>query len=151
MSNLLRRGFLLPLSLIFSLLIVFSCGSGDGSSMKSNIKQQQYVNEGRDLYAIYCANCHGPNGKGLAELFPPVAQSDYLVADINRAICIAKNGLEGEVVVNGTNYDLAMPANEKLTNLEVAEILTFILNEMNSVDTLLLVSDVEDVLRNCED
>ena len=39
--------------------------------------------------------------QGLPNVFPPLAKSDYLLADRKRAIGVVLNGLTGPVTVNG--------------------------------------------------
>src|ERR1051326_9360352 len=47
---------------------------------------------GRRLFTSVCAACHQPTGQGLPNVFPPLAGSDFLNADKNRAIKIVING-----------------------------------------------------------
>ena len=61
-------------------------------------------------------------------MFPPLAKSDFLVADRKRAIGIALNGLTGPVTVNGATYNSVMPPMSQLNDDEIANILTFALN-----------------------
>ena len=42
--------------------------------------------------------------------FPPLAKSDYLMADKSRAIETVLNGLTGPIEVNGQRYNGVMPA-----------------------------------------
>lgn len=93
-----------------------------------NQKETQYYSNGRKLYKTICANCHMENGEGLGRLIPPLANSDYLVsnrADLARTL---KYGLNGPITVDGVDYNQPMPANPGLTDLEIAEILTYIGN-----------------------
>jgi nitrite reductase (NO-forming) len=62
-------------------------------------------------------------------VFPPLAGSDLLKADPKRAIHIALNGLIGKVTVNGVEYNSIMPPMSQLIDDELANILTFVLNE----------------------
>ena len=48
---------------------------------------------GEKVYQTYCTACHQANGQGLAGAFPPLAGSDYLLADKNRAISTVIGGL----------------------------------------------------------
>ena len=51
---------------------------------------------GRRLFSSICAACHQPTGRGLPNVFPPLAGSDYLNADKNRAIKMVIFGRQGE-------------------------------------------------------
>ncbi|MEM6736872.1 MAG: cytochrome c [Bacteroidota bacterium] len=148
------------ISLLFIAFFLINCNEGSSGSDKSGntkslnsrdkIRLKQYQVEGARLYATYCANCHQQDGKGLASLYPPLAESDYLLADLSRAACIIKNGQLGEIVVNGITYNQMMPGNA-ITNLEVAEILTYITNAWGNETGLTGVKDVDKWLKNCEE
>ena len=113
------------------------------------VKLKSYQIKGKALYQQHCSNCHQNEGQGLKELYPPVAQADYLMADISRAICITKNGITEPLVVNGKTYELAMPANEKLTNLEIAEIMTFITTVWGDYQEVIDPKQVARALESC--
>ena len=82
------------------------------------------VAAGEKLYQSYCTACHQANGEGLAGAFPPLANSDYMLADKNRAIKTVIGGLSGEIVVNGKKYNAVMPNMSYLTDEQVANVVT---------------------------
>lgn len=84
--------------------------------------------EGERLYLQHCSNCHQRNGEGLRRVYPPVAGSDYLEANLPAVVCGMKYGIQGEVTVRGVMYNQAMPGVLSLTELELAEIATYICN-----------------------
>ena len=61
-------------------------------------------------------------------MFPPLAGSDYLLANSKRAIEVVLNGLSGPVTVNGKTFNSVMPPMSQLNDDEVANILTYTLN-----------------------
>ena len=83
---------------------------------------------GKTVYDIACMACHQADGKGLPGAFPPLAGSDYLLGDKNRAVGVVVRGLQGEVVVNGIKYNSVMPAMTQLSDTEIADALTYALN-----------------------
>lgn len=127
---------------LFSLCFI-SCQSED------EIKRQKYITEGLLLYKTNCANCHQTKGQGLAALYPPIAGSDYL-KNKNSVICLIKYGLQGPIVVNGKRYNRPMPAQLQLSDLEVAEITTYIYNEWGGETTLTGVKEVSPILKQCQ-
>ena len=99
--------------------------------------KEQRVAAGGVLYNGTCSVCHQQNGAGLEGVFPPLADSDYLLADTNRAIAVVLNGLAGEVTVNGSTFNSVMPPMSQLNDDEIANILTFALNSWgNNGDTV---------------
>ena len=141
-------------------ILLMSCGGNSSGSEQSaasdkvsgrdEIRLKQYKVEGAKIYATYCSNCHQQDGKGLASLYPPLAASDYLMNDLARAACIIKNGQMKEIVVNGETYNQMMPGNP-ISNLEIAEVLTYVVNSWGNEGGLTGVKDVEKWLENCEE
>ena len=87
------------------------------------------VEKGQQVFMGLCFACHQPDGKGLPNIFPPLAGSDYLLADRERAVRIVLKGLTGPVTVNGQTFNSAMPAQESvLTDAQIADVLTYITN-----------------------
>ncbi|HEY0947127.1 MAG TPA: copper-containing nitrite reductase [Opitutaceae bacterium] len=91
------------------------------------INQELAVQRGKALYNQSCFACHGQDGKGIPNTFPPLAGSDYLKADKNRAIHIVLNGLMGPVTVNGKSYNSAMPP-QPFDDAQVADVLSYVMN-----------------------
>ena len=138
-------------SVLFSLCVfLVSCtGKSGGGAQQEDVKLEQYLVEGQQLYVQNCSSCHQREGEGLAKLFPPLNQSDYLDNNIEGVICIIRNGMKGAIVVNGVEFNQPMPANPKLTALEIAEITTYIYNSWGRAEGLTSVKDVEKVLKTC--
>jgi nitrite reductase (NO-forming)/hydroxylamine reductase len=86
------------------------------------------VRAGEKVYQAACLACHQADGKGLPNAFPPLAGSDFLKADTQRAIGIVLHGLQGEVVVNGVTFNSVMPPMVQLSDTEVADALTYAMN-----------------------
>jgi len=133
-------------------LLVCACGSsGKEGDTKNNAaalnqKERQYFSNGRGLYEVHCASCHMDQGQGLGMLIPPLAKADYLMEDVPRAARFIKYGLNGQVVVNGKTYEQPMPANARLTSLEIAEILTFVSNSWGNAHGGVTIEEVEKAL-----
>lgn len=82
---------------------------------------------GEEVYNTVCTACHQADGKGLPGAFPPLAESDYLMADKQRAIKQVINGSEGEIVVNGETFNSVMPPQgEALTDQQIADVLNYV-------------------------
>ena len=92
------------------------------------LTQADQIEAGKALFAGTCSTCHQPDGKGMAGVFPPLAKSDYIAADKSRLAKVILHGLQGPVKVNGVDYNSIMPPMSQLTDDEVANISTFVLN-----------------------
>ena len=102
---------------------------------------------GRNVYTSTCAACHMPEGGGVAGAFPPLAASDFLNADVERAIRVVAEGLSGEVTVNGVVYDNVMPR-LNLSHAEIADVLTYVYSAWENSGAAVTPEDVTRVLAN---
>lgn len=115
------------------------------------VRYEQYMVQGEQLYRMHCSNCHQEEGTGLRQLIPPLAQSDYMLADVDRTLCLIKNGLQGEIIVNGQSYQQAMPDNEALRDIEIAQIATYIYNHWGHARGYISTAQVSQALAQCAD
>lgn len=136
---------------LLCLLMLWNCGGSSNQAEGENaVRLRQYFVQGQQLYQQHCSNCHQTDGTGLAQLYPPLAQSDYMLEDIQRTVCLIKYGLAGEIIVNGKDYNLEMPPNTQLTDIEIAEIITYITNAWGSEYGLISVTEVTGLLKACD-
>ncbi|MCO4763525.1 MAG: nitrite reductase, copper-containing [Myxococcales bacterium] len=96
---------------------------------------------GKRLYGSNCAACHQPGGAGLNSVFPPLAKSDYLMADADRAIGIIIRGKMGKITVNGKAYNGVMPA-VRMSDDDVASVLTYVRNSWGNSSDAIKPADV---------
>jgi nitrite reductase (NO-forming) len=102
------------------------------SAASGTLSLPEQVKAGQELFAGTCSVCHQANGAGLPGVFPPLAKSDFLAADIKRATRIVLHGLNGKLTVNGQEYNSVMPPMNQLTDDEIANILTYVLNSWDN-------------------
>ena len=112
-----------------------------------DVKLKQYMAKGQELYQQNCNHCHQADGTGLAAVIPPL-NNDFSVKNKEFSICIIKNGLSGEIEVAGQKYYGNMPG-VPFTNLEIAELMTFINNSWGKTEGMTTVEQVEQALKNC--
>ena len=97
---------------------------------------------GEGVFKSNCAACHGMKGEGVPGAFPPLAKSDFLMADKARAITIIANGLQGEVVVNGEKYNSVMPA-LGLVDEDIANVATYVRNSFGNKGEMVTTDEVK--------
>ena len=146
---------------ILLLLLVLCLACGDKKSKvksedenglterRSKIRLKHYLVAGQRLYLKNCSNCHQKDGTGLGRLIPPLKDADYLKEDVNRTICIIKYGLSGKIMVNGKDYNHEMPGNKELTELEIAELVTYVYNTWGGMSSIIPIEKVRETLKNC--
>ena len=81
-------------------------GSMSAFAQKFDLKAS--ITRGKDVYTAQCMSCHLEQGEGIESVYPPVAKSDYLMADKKRSIDQILYGLTGQIKVNGATYDGVM-------------------------------------------
>ncbi len=126
--------------------IVFSCTSKDHNQAT---KFEQYFVSGKGLYEVHCSNCHQKNGSGLGLLYPPLNKSDFMDAHFEEVVCLIKNGIDGELVVNGEGYNKPMKGIAILTELEIAEITTYLYNKWDRKRGIVEVREINSALGAC--
>jgi len=83
--------------------------------------------EPEQTYNTYCGACHGPDGKGIPGVNPPLRKSEWIRGDIRRPIQIILHGVKGPINVSGQAYNSVMPPQgDALTDQQIAEIVTYI-------------------------
>lgn len=106
------------------------------------LTKTEKIELGKKIYNSSCFACHQGTGEGIAGAFPPLANSDYLNADKDRAIKAVLFGLSGEITVNGKKYNSQMPA-QNLSDEEIASVMTFVYNSWGNNGTEVTVADVK--------
>ena len=144
--------FSITIAFTLAFLSLLACESTDDEQSTSlshikDTKTMQYAIEGKILYEQYCANCHQADGTGLGRVIPPLADSDYMLEDVGRTVRVIKHGLKGEIVVNGITYNQNMPGNPQLTNMEIAQITTYIYNVWGNKSEVIDANEVANHLR----
>jgi len=133
-----KRKILVALPLITTILILSS------SFKKQTFDLKASVERGKDLYTTYCMQCHMDSGQGLEGVNPPLAKSDYLMADKKRSIQQILKGAEGEMKVNGKTYNQPMQAID-LKDEEVSDILNYVRNSFGNKGAAVTPDEVKAV------
>lgn len=102
---------------------------------------------GKKTYMQTCFACHQAEGQGIPNAFPPLAKSDYLNADVNRAIGVVVNGLTGEITVNGEKYNSVM-TRQMLSSDEIANVMTYVYNSWGNSGKVVTKEMVDKVKQN---
>jgi mono/diheme cytochrome c family protein len=115
-------------------------------AQKPSFDLKASVARGGEVYLYYCTTCHQEKGEGIATVYPPLAKSDYLMADKKRSITITLKGLTGEIKVNGATYNGEMTGSD-LTDEEISDVLNYIRNSFGNKGEAVKPEEVK-ALRN---
>jgi cytochrome c551 len=127
-------------------MLLISCSGKNAEA----VKFQQYHVQGEILYKKHCSNCHQSTGTGLGLVYPPLHQSDFMENNFEQVLCLMKYGEKKEITVNGKSYVQPMPGVQSLTDLEIAEIATYIYNSWEHKRGLIDVAEASRVMRTCD-
>ena len=105
----------------------------------------QSMRRGRTIYLNQCLRCHGDKGQGIEGLFPPLAKSDYLMADSNKGVLVTIFGLNEKIMVNQKEYNTKMEGNTFLNDTEVADLHNFILNSWGNRARMIGINQVKTI------
>jgi len=102
------------------------------------------VKRGQEIYISNCISCHMEKGEGLEGVYPPLAKSDYLMADKKRSIIQIIKGVSGPMKVNGIDYNGEMAAID-LTDQEVSDVLNYVRNSFGNKGAAVMPTEVKAV------
>lgn len=105
---------------------------------------------GERLYKAQCANCHLDNGQGLGALIPPLAGSDYLVKHRAELACLVRYGIADTILVNGQQYSEKMPPHGKMSDVQIANVLNYVLSSWGNELPPLHPEELKQYLAACQ-
>lgn len=120
-----------------------SSGTVAGTSASSEEEKTAYP-EGKTIYQKTCIACHGTSGEGTMGTYPPLAKSDFLLADKNRAIYQVIKGSSTTYTVNGASYNGVMPP-QGLSDEETSQVLNYVYHAWTNNGPVLTAADVKAV------
>lgn len=89
------------------------------------------MTRGQEVYTANCVSCHMEKGEGMEGVFPPLAKSNYLMADKKRSVVQILKGVRGPLKVNGVEYNGEMAAID-LSDQEISDVLNYVRNSFGN-------------------
>ena len=132
-------------ALILGLAII---GAADVRSVATSSGELGLVTapDGEQIYMTRCLSCHQANGEGMASVFPPLVDSEWVTGDKEPLIGIILHGVMGKMEVNGVTYSGAMPPwGGFLSDEETAALLTYIRNSWGNEASEVTAEEVTQV------
>ena len=130
-------------TIILSIVLVMAVSVAFGSTPDDDPAAAKYPN-GAKIYAAKCVACHQVTGMGIPNAFPPLKESDYLMADKKRAVQQVLNGSHEEMIVNGSTYNMPMPFQVD-THQDAVDVINYVLNAWGNNGGSIKLSEVEDI------
>ena len=140
--------------LILAAVIVFAGSSFDFKSIENTSNEititppqdpadAKFPN-GAKIYQAKCLPCHQITGEGLPGAFPPLKNSDYLIADKKRAVKQVLNGSNEAMTVNGNVYTVPMPPQVD-NHQDAVDVINYVLNAWGNDGGTIKLEDVKDI------
>lgn len=107
--------------------------------------EQALYHQGAQTYAIVCAGCHQPSGRGEGGKAPRLRGSHWVLGSEQRLVRILAQGLHGPLEMDGEVWDMEMPALSG-TPEELAAVLTYIRREWGHGADPITPGTVADIL-----
>jgi mono/diheme cytochrome c family protein len=111
---------------------------------KPKIDLAASAERGKEIYLRNCVSCHMDQGEGLEGIFPPLANSDYMLADKKRAIRQTLYGISGKMTVNGKEYDGEMNGFD-ITDEQMSDLMNYIYNSFGNQGGVITPAEVKNV------
>jgi glucose/arabinose dehydrogenase/mono/diheme cytochrome c family protein len=123
---------------IMALLLAVQAGPAADSTSDKDAQMER----GHQLFLKNCLICHQMNGQGMPGAYPPLAKSDFLLADRERALQVLCEGLNKEIRVNGKKYNGIMPP-VVIEDREVADLMTYVFNSWGNTGDAVTAEEVK--------
>lgn len=107
----------------------------------NQVDEQEFA-AGQKLYVQHCQVCHGPEGQGSADMYPPLSETEWVTGDKARLIRTILIGLSEPIEVNGETYNQEMPSFQQLSDQEIADILSYIRNSFGNSSGAVIPGEV---------
>ena len=126
--------------LLYLFCSVFACSAyGQNSPQVA-----RPTNPGKLVYEQNCPGCHGWDARGELNVAPPLIKGTFVGGDKQRLIRLMLEGLE-EVEIKGQYYPSPMPSFNYLSDLEIADVLTFVRSNFSNNASAITAAEVAEV------
>lgn len=110
---------------IIAIIWILTCTIPVFAQTKTGAPKQS-AERGKLVYQQVCLTCHQADGGGVPNMNPPLIRSNWVAGDKKRLINMVLKGFSDKVAINGTYFSNNMPAQNTLTDQQIADVLTYI-------------------------
>ena len=105
-----------------------------------------YYKQGENLYKSNCSSCHMDDGSGLSNFIPPLnLTSSKDTVMLGELVCVISKG------INNPDSILQMPPHPQLTDIEITNLINFLLNDMSKKNQFINLDQTKSYLSQCDD
>ncbi len=114
---------------------------------KPPVVNKASLERGKKVYENLCIACHQLDGGGVPNMNPTLIKTKWVLGDKKALIKIVLKGLKGgEIEIDGDTFSNIMPPQqETLTDLQIADVLTYVRNSFGNKASGVTVAEVKGV------
>lgn len=95
-------------------------------------KLEASIERGKKVYTERCLTCHQADGGGVQNMNPPLTKTKWVLGDKTKLIQIVLKGLSTGVEIDGDSYHNVMASHADLSDLQIADVLTYVRNSFGN-------------------
>ncbi|MFM9910585.1 MAG: c-type cytochrome [Chitinophagaceae bacterium] len=132
---------------LFALSIVLFILLSSFFQTKPSVINKASLERGKKVYENLCIACHQLDGGGVPNMNPTLIKTKWVLGDKKALIKIVLKGLKGgEIEIDGDTFSNIMPPQqETLTDLQIADVLTYVRNSFGNKASGVTVAEVKGV------
>ena len=127
----MQKSQVLTLTCILFLLCVLLMSQTKPVSSSQN-KLAASIERGKKVYTERCLTCHQADGGGVQNMNPPLTKTKWVLGDKTQLIQIVLKGLSTGVEIDGDSYHNVMASHADLSDLQIADVLTYVRNSFGN-------------------
>ncbi len=101
------------------------------------------IERGKLVYKTYCLSCHQPDGGGVPHLNPPLIKTKWVLGDKKKLVTLILKGMDEPIEIEDEEYHNPMPPQAYLTDLQIADVLTFVRNSFGNKASAVTATEVK--------
>jgi mono/diheme cytochrome c family protein len=140
----IKKSQVLTLTGILFLLSVLLMSQTKPASSNQN-RLAASIERGKKVYTERCLSCHQPDGGGVQNMNPPLTKTKWVLGDKVQLIQIVLKGLSTGVEIDGDSYHNVMASHADLSDLQIADVLTYVRNSFGNKTKAITEADVKAV------
>ncbi|GAC1424988.1 MAG: hypothetical protein NVS1B13_09770 [Flavisolibacter sp.] len=103
------------------------------------------IYRGKAVYGSFCLTCHQADGSGVPNMNPPLIKTKWVLGPKEVLITQVLQGSKGKVEIDGDIFHNAMPPLAALTDVQIADVLTYIRNSFGNRASLVSPAQVKNI------
>jgi len=116
--------------ILFLLSAVLMSQTKPASSNQNKLSAS--IERGKKVYTDRCLTCHQVDGGGVQNMNPPLTKTKWVLGDKAQLIQIVLKGLSTGVEIDGDSYHNVMASHADLSDLQIADVLTYVRNSFGN-------------------